>query len=219
MTRSRVTAILYSRLAMSLRSLAIILLYIYTYYHSHPRLQPYSYKYHMNAYEAEHWRMHHYTIITFSVNRYVSLTEFGEFTSCPMCNIMKSTIENTVLQTRYRSIISAKHRVLIIAAFNWVTWQQRSKVQRPIGSKARHQQWWGPSRVHDTSIRPCHWEILQTIDLIELNRFPTSQLSMITSRSNLQWTLWSYPWIDNTENQRQHRETINESAQLQLHSI
>jgi len=51
-----VTAFPYSRLATSLRSLAIILLYIYTYYHSHPRLQPYSTNYHTYAYEAERWR-------------------------------------------------------------------------------------------------------------------------------------------------------------------
>jgi len=36
----RVTANLYSRIATSLRSLGINLLYIYTYYHSHPCLQP-----------------------------------------------------------------------------------------------------------------------------------------------------------------------------------
>jgi len=58
---------------MSLRSLAIILLYIYTYYHSHPRLQLYSY-------EAERWLMCPYTIFAFSVNGYVSLTGFREFT-------------------------------------------------------------------------------------------------------------------------------------------
>jgi hypothetical protein len=54
----RVTAILYSRLATSLRSLAIILpIYIYTYYQSHPRLQPYSYDYHTYTYEAERRHM------------------------------------------------------------------------------------------------------------------------------------------------------------------
>jgi hypothetical protein len=76
----RVTAILYSRLATSLISLAIILLYLYTYCHSHPRLQPYSYNYHTYAYEAERWRTCPYTIIAFSVNGYVSLTGFREFT-------------------------------------------------------------------------------------------------------------------------------------------
>jgi len=50
----RVTAILYSRLATSHRSLAIILpRHIYIYYHSHPRLQPYANIYHTYTYEAE----------------------------------------------------------------------------------------------------------------------------------------------------------------------
>jgi hypothetical protein len=59
----RVTAILYSRLATSPRSLAIILQYIYTCYHSHPHLQPNSYNYHTYAYEAERWRKCPYTMI------------------------------------------------------------------------------------------------------------------------------------------------------------
>jgi hypothetical protein len=58
----RVTAILYSRLATILRYLAIILLYICTYYHSHPRLQPSSDNYHTYAYEAERWRTCPYTM-------------------------------------------------------------------------------------------------------------------------------------------------------------
>jgi hypothetical protein len=131
----RVTAILYSRLATSLISQAIILLYIYTYYHSHPRLQPYSYNYHTYAYEAERWRMCAYTIIALWVNGYVSLTGFREFTPFPTRDTMKSTIENTALQTRYRSIIPAKHRALIIPSFNWATWRQQSRVQRPIGAR------------------------------------------------------------------------------------
>ena len=117
MTRGRVTAILYSRLATSLRSLPIILLYIYTYYHSHPRLQLYSYNYHPYAYEAERWRTCPYTIIAFSVNGYVSLTEFREFTPFPTRDTMESTIEKTALQTGYRSIITAKHTALIIPSF------------------------------------------------------------------------------------------------------
>jgi hypothetical protein len=63
MTWGWVTAILYSRLAMSLRSLAIILLYIYTYYHLHPHWQLTFYNYHLYAYEAERWRMHHYMLL------------------------------------------------------------------------------------------------------------------------------------------------------------
>jgi hypothetical protein len=103
---------------MILRSLAIILLYIYTYYHSHPRLQLYSYNYHLYAYEAERWRMCPYTIIAFSVNGYILLMGFREFTPFPTCDIIESTIENTALQTIYRSIITAKHRTLIIPSLN-----------------------------------------------------------------------------------------------------
>jgi hypothetical protein len=61
MTQGQVTAILYCQLATSLRSLAIILLLSYTYYHSHPRLQPYSYNYHLYANKAERWRKCPYT--------------------------------------------------------------------------------------------------------------------------------------------------------------
>ena len=120
---------------MSLRSLAIILLYIYTYYHLHPRLQPYSYTYHMYAYEAERWRACRYTNIAFSVNGYVSLTGFREFTPFPTCDTIEWTIENTALQTSYRSIITATHRALIIPSLDWATWRQRSWVQRPIGAR------------------------------------------------------------------------------------
>ena len=135
MTQGRVTAILYSRLATSPRSLAIILLYIYTYYHSHPRLQPYSYNYHPYAYEAERWLTCPYTIIAFSVNGYVSLVVVREFTPFPTRDTIESTIENTVLQTRYQSIIAGKHEALIVPSFNWATWQQRSRVQRRIGTR------------------------------------------------------------------------------------
>jgi len=81
MTRGWVTGILYGRLAMSIRSLAIIFLYMYTSYHSPTRLQPYSYNYHTYAYEAERRHTCTYTIIAFSVNGYVPLSEFHEFTS------------------------------------------------------------------------------------------------------------------------------------------
>ena len=114
----RVTAILYSRLATSLRSLAIIFLYIYTYYHSHPRLQPYSNNYHTYSYEAERWRTCPYTLIAFSVNGYVSLMGFREFTPFRRRDTIKSTIENTALQTRYGSIITVKHRALIVPSSN-----------------------------------------------------------------------------------------------------
>jgi len=49
----RVTASLYCRLATSPRSLARILLHFYTYNHSHPRMKPYFYNYHLSAYEAQ----------------------------------------------------------------------------------------------------------------------------------------------------------------------
>jgi len=51
----RVTAIPYSWLAMSLRSLAIMFLYTNTYYHLHPHLRRYSYINHTYAYEGAHW--------------------------------------------------------------------------------------------------------------------------------------------------------------------
>jgi len=114
----QVMASQYSRLAMSLRSLAIILLYIYTYYHSHPRLQPYSNNCHMYAYEAERWRTCPYTIIACSVNGCVSLTGFREFTPFRMRDTIESTIGNTALQTRYGIIITVKHRALIVPSSN-----------------------------------------------------------------------------------------------------
>jgi len=80
MTLVRVTDILYSQLAMRLRSLVIILpIHLYllslestfaTVYHN----------YHTYAYKAERWRTCPYTIIAFSVNGYVSLTGFTSFT-------------------------------------------------------------------------------------------------------------------------------------------
>jgi len=80
MTLVRVTDILYSQLAMRLRSLVIILpIHLYllslestfaTVYHN----------YHTYAYTAERWRTCPYTIIAFSVNGYVSLTGFKSCT-------------------------------------------------------------------------------------------------------------------------------------------
>jgi hypothetical protein len=48
-----------------------------------------------------------YTIIAFSVNRYVSLTVFREFTTLPTCHIIMATIESIAFQTRYRSMTTA----------------------------------------------------------------------------------------------------------------
>jgi hypothetical protein len=44
-------------------------------------------------------------------------------------------------------------------------------------------------------------------------------VSAIASRSNLHWTEWSYPWIDNPGNQRRSWEKIYESAQLRQDSF
>jgi len=56
---------------------------------------------------------------------------------------MVSTIQNTALQMRYRSMITAKHHALIIPWFNWAPWQQRSSARRTMAHKARHRQrWW-----------------------------------------------------------------------------
>ena len=66
-----------------------------------------SYNYHTYAYEAERRRTCRYTIIAFSVNGYVSLTGFPEFTPLPTRHIIKSKIETTAFQTRYRSMTTA----------------------------------------------------------------------------------------------------------------
>ena len=50
-----------------------------------------------------------------------------------MQDVTKSIIENTALQISYWSIITAKHRALIIPSINWATWWQWRGVQRPIG--------------------------------------------------------------------------------------
>jgi hypothetical protein len=60
----------------------------------------------MYAYEAEHWRTCPYTIIAFSVNGYISLTGFDQFTPLPTRHIIKSTIAITDLKTTYRSMIT-----------------------------------------------------------------------------------------------------------------
>ena len=96
---------LYSQLATRLGSLAIILpIHLYllllesmfaTVYHN----------YHTYAYMAERWRTCPYTIIAFSVNGYVLLTGFHEFTPIPTRHIIQSTIEITALKMTYRSMI------------------------------------------------------------------------------------------------------------------
>jgi len=78
-------AIIYTGLAMSLRSLAIILpihLHVYIYSHSSPRVQPY-------PYTAGRWRMRPYSRIALSVNGYVSLTGFASLHLFRRVNISK----------------------------------------------------------------------------------------------------------------------------------
>ena len=69
-------------------------------------MQPYTCNYHTYAYKAERRRTCPYTIIALSVNGYVSLTGFHEFTPLPTCHIIKSTIAITDLKTTYRSMIT-----------------------------------------------------------------------------------------------------------------
>ena len=61
----------------------------------------------MYAYKAERWLMCPHTIITFSVNEYLSLTGFMSFTPLLPRHLIKSTIEITALKTTYRSTITA----------------------------------------------------------------------------------------------------------------
>jgi len=100
-------AILYSRLATSLRSPAIILPIHLPLLSLASTFATVSYNYNTYAYEAERRRTCPYTIIAFSVNRYVSLMGFCEFTPLPTRHIIKSTIETTAFQTRYRNITTA----------------------------------------------------------------------------------------------------------------
>ena len=120
-THGRVTAILYSRLAMRLRSLAIVLpIYIYICCHSHPRLQPDSYNYDTSTYEAERRHTCPYIFIAWAVCGYVSLMglRVDEFTPFLTRDTIKSTIESTVFKTIYQTIITAKHELLTVPSLN-----------------------------------------------------------------------------------------------------
>jgi hypothetical protein len=64
-------------------------------------LQTYTYHYNTYAYQPEHWRTFPYTIIDFSVDRYVWLTLFTCFTLLPMRHFIMFTIEITALKTTY----------------------------------------------------------------------------------------------------------------------
>jgi len=78
---------------------------------------------------------------------------------------MESTIENTALQTRYRSIITAKHEALTVPSFNWA----------PDGSGVEVKTNWRTRRVTgneddyypDCRTPPSHRQISHTIDLDE----------------------------------------------------
>jgi len=175
-TQVRVTAILYSRLATGLRSLAIILpIHLYllslestfaTAYHNC----------HTYAYKAERWRTCPYTIIAFSVNGYVSLTGFTSFTPLPTRHIIKSTIEITSLKTTYRSMITASTDIdRFIIQLSTLMAAEKSSVPTvardasPAMTTGRHY-----------SIRPMR-ETEYDRD-IESNLIPTSQLSAISSQ-------------------------------------
>jgi len=99
---------LYCWLATSLRSLAIILPIHQLLRSLGSTFAPVWYNSHTYAYEAERRCTCHYTIIAFSINGYVSLMGFREFTRLPMRHLMKSTIETAAFKTRYQSMITAR---------------------------------------------------------------------------------------------------------------
>ena len=155
--------------------------------------------------------------MAFWVNVYVSLTGFREFTPFPMPDTIESTIENTALQTRCRSIIPAKNCALIIPSFNWDTWLQR-KVQRPIGAQDA-----SPAMTTFTTITGREYPTLpmSETEYTRSNwvRTPFWAGNWAQSSARDAATDWSYPWINNINNQRRSQETIYESAQLWLLSF
>ena len=121
MTWGRVTAFPYSRLATRLKSLAIILLYIYTYYHSHRRLQPYSNNYHPYAYEAERWRTCPYTWLvdvrttnSYDCNRYLKNDRISWYLAKDGWILIRTvTLSNHIGGTRYpEGIVASYHPAL-----------------------------------------------------------------------------------------------------------
>ena len=108
-------------------------------------------------------------------------------------------------------------------------WSFRHPIEPPDGSRvefrdqlahaARHRQLRRVSRVQDTTIWPRQRQKSHTINLIEFEYNSYEYLEHHHQLEMLQWTEWSYPWMDTTENQRRSRETIYESAQLRLHSF
>jgi hypothetical protein len=97
----------YSRLAMSLESLEIILpipLHLLSLAFTFATV---TYNYHTYGYENERRRTFPYTMIAVSVNGYVSRTGSRDYTPVPTRHIIKSTIETTAFHTQYRSMSTA----------------------------------------------------------------------------------------------------------------
>ena len=127
-------AILYSRLATSLRSPAIFLLIHLPLLSLASTFATISYNYNTYAYEAERRRTCPYTIIAFSVNRYVSLTGFREFT--PFRRATSYSHHLRLLPSK-RDIEAwlLRARILIVSLFNWATSWHPGWVQRLIGAQ------------------------------------------------------------------------------------
>jgi len=181
-------AILYSRLAASLRSLAIILPIHLHLLSLASRFATVSYDYHTYAYEAERRRTCPDTILAFSVNGYVSLTGLREFTRSPTHHITMSTIETTAFQTRYRSLTTASmdhdcyniQLSLLMAAekSSETNWRRR----RVTGNDDNYHEYW--TTLFDSAYERNRIRLTSLIS----NTIPTSQLSAIISqRTYNQW--------------------------------
>ena len=181
MTKVRVTAILYSQLATRPRSLAIILpihLYLLSLESTFATV---FHNYHTYDYKAERWRTCPYTIIALSVNGYVSLTGFHEFTLIPTRLIIQSTLEITALKTTYQSMITASTDIyrFIIQLSTLMgaekSSETNSRMRRVTGDDDNIM-----TTDRDYSIRPMR-ETEYDRD-IESNIIPTSQMSAISSQ-------------------------------------
>ena len=122
--------------------------------------------------------LHYYR---FSVNGYVSLTGFHEFTPIPTCLIIQSTLEITALKTTYRSMITASTDIyrFIIQLSTLMgaekSSETNSRMRRVTGDDDNIM-----TTDRDYSIRPMR-ETEYDRD-IESNIIPTSQMSAISSR-------------------------------------
>jgi len=155
-----------------------------------------------------------------SVNEYVSLTRFREFTPFPMCDTIVSTIQNTALQTRCGSIITAKHGALIIPLFSGATRQQRSSVQRPIAQRSALPaitpiiticQTWLFHLANNRNLTWSTWSSSNTI--------PMSPSTAIITQWTDNWRSDLTPENGLIKKQGQSQETDYISAQLRLHSF